>query len=108
MDKTVTEIQDRMRDADEIAEAISSTNYSGVEIDPVSTYIYVLPSSFFSSHASQDELKNELEELEQQKLDDVLAEADHTPVHLPAAPKTAPPASTCLPIPLLLPRFIHL
>ena len=48
VDKTVTEIQDRMRDADEIAEAISSTNYSGVEIDPVSTYI----SSHFhnSSH----------------------------------------------------------
>ena len=36
MDKTVAEIQDRMRDADEVAEAISSTNYTGVELDPVS------------------------------------------------------------------------
>jgi len=71
VDKTVAEIQDRMRDADEVAEAISSTNYSGVEID-------------------QDELQKELEELEQQQLDDVLAGAEHTPVHLPGAPKALP------------------
>ncbi|KAH8106009.1 Snf7-domain-containing protein, partial [Cristinia sonorae] len=71
VDKTVAEIQDRMRDADEVAEAISSTNYTGVEID-------------------SDDLQRELEDLEQQQLDDVLAGADHAPVHLPGAPKTIP------------------
>ncbi|TCD70420.1 ESCRT-III subunit protein snf7 [Steccherinum ochraceum] len=71
VDKTVTEIQDRMRDADEVAEAISSTNYAGVDLDT-------------------DDLQRELEELEQEQMDSVLAGAEHAPVHLPGAPKTVP------------------
>lgn len=39
---------------------------------------------------TKDDLQRELEELEQQQLDDVLAGADHAPVHLPGAPKTVP------------------
>ncbi|THH31321.1 hypothetical protein EUX98_g2896 [Antrodiella citrinella] len=71
VDKTVAEIQDQMKDADEVAEAISSTNYSSVDIDA-------------------DDLQRELEDMEREQLDDVLAAADHAPVHLPGAPKTVP------------------
>lgn len=42
----------------------------------------------------QDELQQELEELEQQQLDDVLAGADHVPVHLPGPPKALPSTSS--------------
>jgi len=40
----------------------------------------------------QDELKNELEELEQQELNERLVGADHVPVHTPASVVSAGPS----------------
>lgn len=45
-----------------------------------------------SSSPLQDELKNELEELEQQELNERLVGADHVPVHTPASVVSAGPS----------------
>ncbi|KAI0082465.1 Snf7-domain-containing protein [Panus rudis PR-1116 ss-1] len=67
VDATMAEIQEHMQVANEVSEAISNANYSGVEIDDT-------------------ELKAELEELEQEELNGRLMGADHVPVHHPAGP----------------------
>lgn len=42
--------------------------------------------NYCSSHTCQDDLKEELDALEQEQLDDRLAGADRVPSHLPASP----------------------
>ncbi|CCM06040.1 uncharacterized protein FIBRA_08286 [Fibroporia radiculosa] len=64
VDRTVNEIQEQTQLANEISEAISTSAYTGVEID-------------------EDELKDELAELEQDELNERLMGADHVPAHQP-------------------------
>ncbi|KAJ2931580.1 hypothetical protein H1R20_g5433, partial [Candolleomyces eurysporus] len=64
VDETMASIQEQRDIANEIADAISNPANMGLELD-------------------EDELKAELEELEQETLNERLSEADHVPVHLP-------------------------
>lgn len=64
VDETMASIQEQRDIANEIAEAISNPANMGLDLD-------------------EDELKAELEELEQETLNERLSEADHVPVHLP-------------------------
>ncbi|EKM59802.1 uncharacterized protein PHACADRAFT_250534 [Phanerochaete carnosa HHB-10118-sp] len=73
VDATMADIQEQTQLANEVSEAISSTAYTGVEVD-------------------EDELRQELADLEQEELDTRLAGADHVPVHHPAGKVTAKPA----------------
>lgn len=72
VDATMADIQEQTQLANEVSEAISTSTYTGVEID-------------------DDELKAELAELEQEELDSRLAGAEHVPVHHPAG--KVPPTS---------------
>ncbi|GJE85002.1 Snf7-domain-containing protein [Phanerochaete sordida] len=72
VDATMADIQEQTQLAQEVSEAISSTTYTGVDLD-------------------EDELKQELAELEQEELDTRLAGADHVPVHHPAGKVAAKP-----------------
>ncbi|RXW25281.1 hypothetical protein EST38_g567 [Candolleomyces aberdarensis] len=64
VDETMASIQEQRDIANEIADAISNPANMGLDLD-------------------EDELKAELEELEQETLNERLSEADHVPVHLP-------------------------
>ncbi|KIP07697.1 hypothetical protein PHLGIDRAFT_70544 [Phlebiopsis gigantea 11061_1 CR5-6] len=75
VDATMTDIQEQTQLANEVSEAISSTTYTGVDID-------------------EDELKQELADLEQEELDTRLAGADHVPVHHPAGKIATKPIQT--------------
>lgn len=65
VDATMTTVNEQRELANEIAETISNPLYGNAEID-------------------EDELKAELEELEQDQLNERLSGAEHAPVHLPA------------------------
>ncbi|KAJ3528678.1 hypothetical protein NM688_g7963 [Phlebia brevispora] len=65
VDTTVADIQEQMQLANEISEAISTSTYTGVDID-------------------EDELKRELDEMEDEQLNERLREAEHVPIHHPA------------------------
>lgn len=82
-------IREQMDLTNEISDAISNPVGMGHDIDevrargcfPAGSYIgdtYSLPPF------PQDELKNELEELEQAELNERLVGADHVPIHTPA------------------------
>jgi len=77
VDATMADIQEHMQVANEVSEAISSSNYAGMEID-------------------EDELKQELAELEQEDLNRRLEGAEHVPVHHPAGSSRVaePPSRT--------------
>jgi len=64
VDAEMAAIQEQRELANEIAEAISNPMNAGFDLD-------------------EDELKAELEELEQDQLNERLSGADHVPVHLP-------------------------
>ncbi|KAF8639463.1 hypothetical protein AX16_010316 [Volvariella volvacea WC 439] len=64
VDATMSVVQEQREIANEIAEALSNPVYSGAQLD-------------------EDELKAELDELEQEELNLRLNEADHVPVTLP-------------------------
>ncbi|KAL6299725.1 Snf7-domain-containing protein [Sparassis latifolia] len=65
VDTTMSDIQEQTQLANEVSEAISTSTYTGVDID-------------------EDELKNELAELEQDELNERLMGADHVPLHQPS------------------------
>ncbi|EMD40842.1 hypothetical protein CERSUDRAFT_131156 [Gelatoporia subvermispora B] len=65
VDTTMAEIQEQTQLANEVSEAISSNTYANVEID-------------------DDELKAELDEMEQDELNERLMGAEHAPVHQPS------------------------
>ena len=73
--------------ANEIGAAISDPMNAGIDMDEVrfpAPLIYLSKSSDIASFPTlQDELKAELEEMEQEVLNERLSEADHAPVHLP-------------------------
>lgn len=70
--------------ANEIGAAISDPMNAGIEMDEVCfppPLISLVEG--FDFPTLQDELKAELEEMEQEVLNERLSEADHAPVHLP-------------------------
>jgi charged multivesicular body protein 4A/B len=82
-------IREQMDLTNEISEAISNPVGMGQMVDEVSddtTCSFGMKSIFEESANSQDELKAELEALEQEELDDRLRGADRVPVHTPASP----------------------
>ncbi|PSR75023.1 hypothetical protein PHLCEN_2v9353 [Hermanssonia centrifuga] len=62
VDSTMAEISEQTQLANEVSEAISTSTYTGMEID-------------------EDELKQELADLEQDELNERLAGAEHVPAH---------------------------
>ncbi|PWN97459.1 Snf7-domain-containing protein [Tilletiopsis washingtonensis] len=73
VDSTMDSIREQMDLTNEISDAISNPVGMGNDID-------------------EDELKNELEELEQEELNQRLIGADHVPVHTPAHMSSAGPS----------------
>ncbi|KIM90724.1 hypothetical protein PILCRDRAFT_811187 [Piloderma croceum F 1598] len=67
VDATMNKVNEQRELANEIADAISNPMYSGADID-------------------EEELKAELDELEQTELNDRLMGADRAPIHTPAGP----------------------
>lgn len=72
--------------ANEVAEAISTGGYANADFDEVTPlHFHFAPSIvLILTITPQDELKRELEDLEQEELNDRLMGADHVPVHQPA------------------------
>lgn len=70
VDETMDNIREQMELTNEISDAISNPVGMGVELD-------------------EEDLKAELDALEQEELDSRLAGADHVPVHTPASPVAA-------------------
>ena len=94
VDATMNSINEQRELANEISEAISNPLNSGFDLDEVrasssvSLSMFVLCVNGGCANAlpdTQDALKAELEELEQDTLNERLMNADHVPVHAPAA-----------------------
>ena len=71
--------------ANEIAETIATPLYTDVIDDVCSSRAYSL--SIVTDIFIKDDLKRELEELEQDELNERLNQADHVPVHQPPSAK---------------------
>jgi charged multivesicular body protein 4 len=90
VDQTMDSIREQMDLTNEISDAISNPVGMGHDLDEVrmNSGLSCLHTRFLtltiSLYYSQDELKNELEELEQAELNERLIGADHVPVHTPA------------------------
>lgn len=85
VDATMAAVGEQRELANEVAEAISNPMHAGFDLDEVSglTPITILEPRSDGTWCVQDELKAELDELEQDELNERLNEADHVPVHLP-------------------------
>jgi charged multivesicular body protein 4 len=83
-------IREQMDLTNEISDAISNPVGMGHDIDEVRSGGYVVLGGALANHldplspSRKDDLKNELEELEQEELNARLVGADHVPVHTPA------------------------
>lgn len=95
VDKQISAVNEQMELANEIAEAIANP-VASLDIDEVSRHSYPSTSRphflfnlMMSTYSYQPKaaLKSELEDMEQQVLNERLAEADHVPMHLPAGSK---------------------
>lgn len=75
VDSTMNAVNEQRELANEIAETLANPIYAGVDVD-------------------EDELKAELDELQQDELNNRLNEADHVPVHLPPGSVRAPEETT--------------
>ncbi|KIM46235.1 hypothetical protein M413DRAFT_308279 [Hebeloma cylindrosporum] len=73
VDSTMNAVNEQRELANEIAETLANPIYAGVDVD---------------------ELKAELDELQQDELNNRLNEADHVPVHLPPGSVRAPEETT--------------
>jgi len=69
VDATMASVNEQRELANEIAETLANPMYGGLELD-------------------EDEIKTELEELEQEELNERLSGAERAPVHLPAGTRT--------------------
>lgn len=121
VDATMSEIQEQTQLANEVSEAISTSAYTNVELDDVRFLLFscahnLIPYFFFppcirlstlayrTHHAittarTQDELRKELEEMEDDQLNERLREAEHVPIHQPAGAtreSLSPPARSLL------------
>jgi len=82
VDATMANVNEQRELANEIAEAISNPMNSGFDLDEV--VCHFLSSQFSAeSSCSKDELKAELDELEQDELNEQLRGAERAPVHAP-------------------------
>jgi hypothetical protein len=89
VDATMDQIREQMEISNEISDAISNPVNMGIDVDDVSYAIYKLAARLLKLPFLQEELKNELEELEQEQLNDRLMGAERAPVHaLPTAATT--------------------
>jgi charged multivesicular body protein 4 len=93
-------IREQMDLTNEISDAISNPVGMGNQVDEVSRPVSCctsLPATIYAAHLLvyhthkvdtdiQDELKAELEALEQEELDDRLAGAERAPIHAPTSP----------------------
>ena len=86
VDKVMDNIREQMDVANEIGEAISNPGAMGNVVDEVGQGFDRLNGTRDGVADAQDELKAELEALEQEELDDRLAGADRVPLHTPASP----------------------
>ena len=81
LDATMAAVNEQRELANEIADTIATPLYT-TEIDDVcSPQAY--SSSIITDFYVKDELKRELEDLEQDELNERLNQADHVPVHQP-------------------------
>ena len=84
VDTTINALNEQRELANEIAEAIA--NPVNLDIDEVcSSRVY--SSSIITDFFLKDELKQELEDLQQDELNERLNQADHVPVHQPPTAK---------------------
>jgi charged multivesicular body protein 4 len=81
VDATMASVNEQRELANEISETIANPIYDA-NVDEV-CIDFLRPVLCNSISFTQDELKAELEELEQDELNTRLSEADHVPVHLP-------------------------
>ena len=86
VDSTMADIQEQTQLANEVSEAISTSAYNGVELDDVRPLFHYPTFALTSSSRSciQEELRKELEEMEDETLNERLREAEHVPIHHPA------------------------
>jgi hypothetical protein len=86
VDTTMDSIREQMDLTNEISDAISNPVGMGHDIDEVRASELGIGTERLTTPLErlQDELKNELEELEQAELNERLVGADHVPVHTPA------------------------
>ena len=82
VDATMASVNEQRELANEIGETIANPIYGDMSVDDVSID-FLRPVLYNLIPFTQDELKVELEELEQEELNNRLSEADHAPVHLP-------------------------
>lgn len=90
VDGTMDSIREQMDLTNEISDAISNPVGMGHDLDEVSVHVHghqsvrLLPAhDLLLSLPIQDELKNELEELEQEELNERLVGAESAPSHVP-------------------------
>lgn len=89
VDDAMNEVNEQMEHAREIADALANPiNVMGSSLDDVSRN-HCWRGSFITVWLVQAELEAELEGLQQDVLNERLAEADHVPVHLPPGSKVA-------------------
>jgi len=85
VDQTMDSIREQMELSNEISEAISNPVGMGNMVDEVGlTRSHTVSQQLIQ--VEQDELRNELEALEQEELDDRLRGAERVPVHTPVSP----------------------
>lgn len=84
VDTTINALNEQRELANEIAEAIA--NPVNLDIDEVCSS-RVCSSSIITDFFLKDELKQELEDLQQDELNERLNQADHVPVHQPPTAK---------------------
>ena len=86
VDATMNKVNEQRELANDIAEAISNPMNSGIDLDDVSFSFRSRLLHHSCDFFLQDELKAELEALEQDDLNERLMGAEHVPVHNPAGP----------------------
>lgn len=82
VDATMASVNEQRELANEIGETIANPIYGDANVDEV-CFDFLRPVLCNPISFTQDDLKLELEELEQEELNNRLSEADHAPVHLP-------------------------
>jgi charged multivesicular body protein 4 len=101
VDTTINALNEQRELANEIAEAIA--NPVNLDIDEVCSSLRAYYSSIIT--VFKDELKQELEDLQQDELNERLNQADHVPVHQPPTAKKEDGKSSGYPILMCLSGF---
>lgn len=94
VDSTMAALNEQQQLANEIAEAISN-NPTGAEMDEVGICDIYNDNADAMFLLMKEELKNELDELQQDVLNERLREPDPVPLHLPPSSKVPPSECIC-------------